>query len=59
MWTSLTVLAGTGGVMRSHPWIVASPLFTSLLLIFVSGRRTLCFFVFNGLGSFACDVANG
>ena len=40
VWTSLTVLAGTSGVMRAHPWIMASPLFTSLLLIFVSGKHT-------------------
>ena len=41
VWTSLTMLAGTGGVMKAHPWIVASPLFTALLLIFVSGRPLL------------------
>ena len=37
VWTSLTTLAGTGGVLSSHPWILASPLFTAFLLIFVSG----------------------
>ena len=37
VWTSLTALAGMGGVLKAHPWIVASPLFTAFLLIFVSG----------------------
>lgn len=46
--------------MRAHPWIVASPLFTSLLLIFVSGRRMLWFLAFMGPRSFfTCDAANG
>ena len=40
VWTSLTLLAGTGGVLKMHPWIVTSPLFTIFLLCFVSGGHT-------------------
>ena len=39
LWTSLTVLAGTHGVFAKHPLIIASPAFTTFLLIFASGKR--------------------
>ncbi|BDA45900.1 hypothetical protein COCOBI_07-6870 [Coccomyxa sp. Obi] len=37
LWSSLTVLAGTHGVLAKHPWILASPAFTIFLLVYVSG----------------------
>eukprot|EP00884_Botryococcus_braunii_P017659 jgi/Botrbrau1/4577/Bobra.60_2s0063.1 len=37
VWSSLAVLAGSGGVLRKHPWILLSPAFTITLLLFVSG----------------------
>jgi hypothetical protein len=39
IWVSITALAGTQGVFRAHPWIIASPLFTAFLLLYVSGAR--------------------
>ncbi len=38
VWVSLTALAGTHGVLAAHPWIVVSPLFTTFLLLYVSGE---------------------
>lgn len=37
LWSSLTVLAGTHGVLAKNPWIIASPAFTIFLLVYVSG----------------------
>ena len=38
VWTSITAFAGTHGVLAASPWIIVSPVFTSFLLIFVSGK---------------------
>lgn len=37
VWTGLTVVAGTGGVLLKQPWVVLSPTFIAALLLFVSG----------------------
>ena len=41
VWTSITTFAGTHGVLAASPWIIISPLFTSFLLMFVSGEPAL------------------
>ena len=41
VWTSITAFAGTHGVLAASPWIIVSPLFTSFLLMFVSGAPAL------------------
>ena len=50
MWFSIYALAGTPNVWRTHPYIAASPLFITFLILYVSGipcpdafcRRSFC-----------------
>lgn len=37
MWFSIYALAGTPNVWRTHPYIAASPLFITFLILYVSG----------------------
>lgn len=42
MWFSIYALAGTPNVWRTHPYIAASPLFITFLILYVSGTNLPC-----------------